>query len=337
MKLTYEQKVQIYHDWKSNRMSATELAEHYHIALSNIQYLVELADRHGVSALEHKYTSYTSEFKLNAIYRVLKSHESAYSVSLDLRLSAKGTLPRWVKEYVSNGYNIVEKKKGRKPNGSQTQEDCRGTREGESGSAETKQGTSPEERDSFDTDRILKKIRCLGFGKREIRKEEIAQAVTELRQETRRSLRFILNAIAGDASLPQLPRSDYYYYMNHQDPDKKHDNLMNAIRQIYYDNHGKVNHDRMITEILNDPNLTTADKMKKYDHEQKQYQRRQKANAKVNGRMQDKQTKNTVLATIGWCVVFFCVGGTVVAFCPAARTFVTSSMKQIGKAAATAA
>ena len=99
----------------------------------------------------------------------------------------------------------------------------------------------------------------------------------------------------------------------------------------------KVNHDRMITEILNDPNLTTADKMKKYDHEQKQYQRRQKANAKVNGSMQDKQTKNTVLATIGWCVVFFCVGGTVVAFCPAARTFVTSSMKQIGKAAATAA
>lgn len=42
MKLTYEQKVQIYHDWKSNRMSATELAEHYHIALSNIKYLVEL-------------------------------------------------------------------------------------------------------------------------------------------------------------------------------------------------------------------------------------------------------------------------------------------------------
>ena len=158
MKLTYEQKVQIYHDWKSNRMSAAELAEHYHIALSNILYLVELADRHGVFALEHKYTSYTSEFKLNAIYRVLKNHESAHSVSLDLRLSAKGTLPRWVKEYVSNGYNIGEKKKGRKPNGSQTQEDYRGTREGESGSAETKQGASPEERDSFDTDRIHKKM-----------------------------------------------------------------------------------------------------------------------------------------------------------------------------------
>ena len=252
MKLTYEQKVQIYHDWKSNRMSAAELAEHYHIALSNIKYLVELADRHGVSALEHKYTSYTSEFKLNAIYRVLKNHESAHSVSLDLRLSAKGTLPRWVKEYVSNGYNIVEKKKGRKPNGSQTEEDCRGTREGESGSAETKQGASPEERDSFDTDRILKKIRRLGFGKREIRKEEIAQAVTELRQETRRSLRFILNAIAGDASLPQLPRSDYYYYMNHQDPDEKHNNLMNAIRQIYYDNHGRYGYRRITAQLRND-------------------------------------------------------------------------------------
>lgn len=38
-----------------------------------------------------------------------------------------------------------------------------------------------------------------------------------------------------------------------------------------------------------------------------------------------------------WCVVFFCVGGTVVAFCPAARTFVSNGMKQIGKAAAVAA
>ena len=45
----------------------------------------------------------------------------------------------------------------------------------------------------------------------------------------------------------------------------------------------KVNHDRMITEILNDKKLSTAEKMKQYDHEQKLYQRRQKANAKVNG------------------------------------------------------
>lgn len=101
----------------------------------------------------------------------------------------------------------------------------------------------------------------------------------------------------------------------------------------------KVNHDRMITEILNDPNLSTAEKVKQYDHEQKQYQRRQKTNAKVNGKMQDKQTKNTVLATIGWGLfIGVCmVGGYVVFVTPEGRTLITNGMKQLGKTAAMAA
>ncbi len=110
------------------------------------------------------------------------------------------------------------------------------------------------------------------------------------------------------------------------------------VKEIAYMS-DKVNHDRMITEILNDPNLSTADKMKKYDHEQKQYQRRQKANAKVNGKMQDKQTKNTVLATIGWGLfIGVCmVGGYVVFVTPEGRAFIANGMKQIGKTAAVAA
>ena len=101
----------------------------------------------------------------------------------------------------------------------------------------------------------------------------------------------------------------------------------------------KVNHDRMITEILNDPNLSTAEKVKQYDHEQKQYQRRQKANAKINGQMQNKQTKNTVLATIGWGLfIGVCmVGGYVVFVTPEGRTFISNGMKQLGKTAAVAA
>lgn len=101
----------------------------------------------------------------------------------------------------------------------------------------------------------------------------------------------------------------------------------------------KVNHDRMITEILNDKNLSTAEKMKKYDHEQKQYQRRQKANAKVNGQMQDKQTKNTVLSTIGWGLfIGVCmVGGYVVFVTPEGRAFISNGIKQLSRTAPVAA
>lgn len=110
------------------------------------------------------------------------------------------------------------------------------------------------------------------------------------------------------------------------------------VKEIAYMS-DKVNHDRMITEILNDTNLSTAEKVKQYDHEQKLYQRRQKANAKVNGKMQDKQTKNTVLTTIGWGLfIGVCmVGGYVVFVTPEGRAFITNGMKQIGKAAAVAA
>ncbi len=101
----------------------------------------------------------------------------------------------------------------------------------------------------------------------------------------------------------------------------------------------KVNHDRMITEILNDKNLSTAEKVKQYDHEQKLYQRRQMANAKVNGQMQDKQTKNTVLATIGWGLfIGVCmVGGYVVFVTPEGRAFISNGMKQLSKTAPVAA
>lgn len=79
--------------------------------------------------------------------------------------------------------------------------------------------------------------------------------------------------------------------------------------------------------------------MKQYDHEQKLYQRRQKANAKVNGQMQDKQTKNTVLATIGWGLfIGVCmVGGYVVFVTPEGRAFISNGMKQLSKTAPLAA
>lgn len=38
--------------------------------------------------------------------------ESITAVAIDIGLSSRGILANWIKSYVENGYNIVEKKRG---------------------------------------------------------------------------------------------------------------------------------------------------------------------------------------------------------------------------------
>lgn len=43
---------------------------------------------------------------------MLTDRESITAVAIDIGLSSRGMLVKWLKSYVENGYNIVEKKRG---------------------------------------------------------------------------------------------------------------------------------------------------------------------------------------------------------------------------------
>lgn len=250
MKLSFEVKVEIYNKWKYQYISPRRLSLEYGVTHVYIDYMVHLADRWGVEKLRHTWNYYSPEFKEEAVQRVLLGHESEFEVSVSLGLSNQGTLPRWIKEYITNGYTVVEKKKGRKSHGIEEDE---GSSAGERSPSKRDRRSSPEERDSLDTERILIKIRCLGYGKREPRKEEIAGAVTELRQELKRPVDFILKAIAANPSLPQISRSTYYYWLNHQDPDEtKHAELMEKIREIVEKNKKRYGYRRITLQLRRD-------------------------------------------------------------------------------------
>ena len=47
--------------------------------------------------------------------------------------------------------------------------------------------------------------------------------MSELRQELKCSLKFILDVIKANPSLPQITKSDYYYQMSKVDKDLKND------------------------------------------------------------------------------------------------------------------
>lgn len=114
-KFTYEDKIKIYQDRK-NGMSITSVCSKYKIQRGNMEYLVRLIDRHGLDILrttKNKY--YPVQEKEKIINRVILNNESILSVTIDSKLPSSGMLINRLKKYKENGYNIVERKRGRSP------------------------------------------------------------------------------------------------------------------------------------------------------------------------------------------------------------------------------
>ena len=74
-----------------------------------------LIKKHGYDILrDAKNRVYSKDFKLQTINRVLVNHESPRQVAIDIGLASAGILHNWLSKFRENGYNVVEKKKGRK-------------------------------------------------------------------------------------------------------------------------------------------------------------------------------------------------------------------------------
>lgn len=244
MKYNLELKKEIYRK-RCEGYGITFLSEKYGLAKSKILYLCSLVDKHGLEVLGHKYTNYSPEYKLSAINRVLVNGENINAVSLELGLTNRSILDQWIKSYIENGYNVVTKKKGRPSTRGKEKEDSRRSGEGERTPSRT---AVEEDRRS----RILKKIVCLNSRGRKEEKEQLTKAVTELRQELKCSLDFILETINSNDLLPSLPRSDYYYWKNRTNPDAKNSDLMDAITTIYTDNHKRYGYRRITLQLKKD-------------------------------------------------------------------------------------
>ena len=101
---------------RKNGETFSSLAKAFDVHKSNIEYLIALIKKHGFDILrKDKNRVYSKDFKLQTINRILIDHESINSVAIDIGLPSDTILHNWLLKFKENGYNVVEKKKGRKP------------------------------------------------------------------------------------------------------------------------------------------------------------------------------------------------------------------------------
>ena len=112
-KLSYKDKINIYLKKKKGQ-SRKSIAREYNIRDSFVMYIFRLIDKHGIDIVKTvKNRTYSKEFKEEAINRVLLNNEPKWSVAIDIGLPSVGMLANWISKYKENGYNIVERKRGR--------------------------------------------------------------------------------------------------------------------------------------------------------------------------------------------------------------------------------
>ena len=275
-KLNKEQRLEIYNQWKLDKLSASQISKKWKLNTTSTKYMIKLIDQHGINIYDRSNEVFSKEFKEATIKRYLLGSKSISELSLELGLRSCGILSNWIREYKKNGYNVVIKKKGR-PSTHEPKEVSQGTREEDPTTRRRKLKIAYRQC-------LRKKTKRLGSETT----EEIAQAITELRQTFKVSLEYILNTIAESPDLPQIAKSTYYYTISKPAKEDRHPDLTKKIKEIFEHHKKRYGYRRVFLQLVKDGWQTTIKQVRLIMHK-----------LGLKGRKRNKRKYSSYKGTIG--------------------------------------